>query len=184
MHMSKEAIMETAEEINTLYLASGHRVDLTKLPCGVIQMSAEDTIGEMPAIAPILESFPHDMADYVFDVKVHMLMPGQFPCIPNWHFDNVPRRKGRQQFGMVDTRKKMYLWLSGPPYTQFEDERDVPPQTWLEFDQLTSHRGVESDIFCWRLFIRATHVGILTSPPKGIVRRHSQVYLDAGKFRW
>lgn len=30
--------------------------------------------------------------DFVFDSRVHMLMPGWFPCIPGFHHDDVPRR--------------------------------------------------------------------------------------------
>lgn len=29
--------------------------------------------------------------DAVLDSRVHMLMPGWFPCIPGWHHDDVPR---------------------------------------------------------------------------------------------
>lgn len=31
--------------------------------------------------------------DIVFDSRVHMLMPGWFPCIPGWHLDDVPRTR-------------------------------------------------------------------------------------------
>lgn len=30
---------------------------------------------------------------FVFDSRVHMLMPGWFPAIPGWHHDDVPRAK-------------------------------------------------------------------------------------------
>lgn len=30
---------------------------------------------------------------YCFDSRVHMLMPGWFPCIPGWHHDDVPRTR-------------------------------------------------------------------------------------------
>jgi hypothetical protein len=29
----------------------------------------------------------------VIDTRVHMLMPGWFPCIPGWHHDDVPRTR-------------------------------------------------------------------------------------------
>jgi hypothetical protein len=29
--------------------------------------------------------------DLVIDTRVHMLMPGWWPCIPGWHHDDVPR---------------------------------------------------------------------------------------------
>jgi hypothetical protein len=31
----------------------------------------------------------HD--DWIIDSRVHMLMPGWYPCIPGWHHDDVPR---------------------------------------------------------------------------------------------
>ena len=34
---------------------------------------------------------------FCFDSRVHMLMPGWFPCIPGWHHDDVPRSRGDGQ---------------------------------------------------------------------------------------
>ena len=34
--------------------------------------------------------------DFVFDSRVHMLMPGWFPCIPGFHHDDVPRGENGQ----------------------------------------------------------------------------------------
>lgn len=31
--------------------------------------------------------------DYIIDSRVHMLMPGWYPCIPGWHLDDVPRTR-------------------------------------------------------------------------------------------
>lgn len=36
-------------------------------------------------------------ANYNFDSRVHMLMPGWFPCIPGWHHDDVPRSRSDGQ---------------------------------------------------------------------------------------
>jgi hypothetical protein len=33
----------------------------------------------------------------VVDTRVHMLMPGWFPCIPGWHHDDVPRTRSDKQ---------------------------------------------------------------------------------------
>lgn len=33
----------------------------------------------------------------VIDSRVHMLMPGWYPCIPGWHHDDVPRTRGDGQ---------------------------------------------------------------------------------------
>jgi hypothetical protein len=32
-----------------------------------------------------------DDPDFILDSRVHMLMPGWYPCIPGWHLDDVPR---------------------------------------------------------------------------------------------
>lgn len=33
----------------------------------------------------------YSLKDIVVDTRVHMLMPGWYPCIPGFHFDDVPR---------------------------------------------------------------------------------------------
>lgn len=40
-----------------------------------------------------LDGLPEDwkLDDVVLDSRVHMLMPGWYPCIPGWHHDDVPR---------------------------------------------------------------------------------------------
>lgn len=40
--------------------------------------------------------------DVVVDSRVHMLMPGWFPCIPGWHHDDVPRHPGAPELGRID----------------------------------------------------------------------------------
>lgn len=35
--------------------------------------------------------------NFSFDSRVHMLMPGWFPCIPGWHHDDVPRSRSDAQ---------------------------------------------------------------------------------------
>ena len=113
-----------------------------------------------------------------------MLMPNQYPCIPNWHYDNVPRVNGVQDFSKVKLYYPMYLWLSGPPFTEFRDGRKMEPATWVQFNQADEHRGTMSQDFQWRCFIRATHREILAPKPGDSLRRHSQVYLDAASFKW
>lgn len=39
----------------------------------------------------LTNSWPDD--DIVVDSRVHMLMPGFWPCIPGWHHDDVPRER-------------------------------------------------------------------------------------------
>lgn len=33
----------------------------------------------------------------IFDSRVHMLMPGWYPCIPGWHHDDIPRSREDKQ---------------------------------------------------------------------------------------
>lgn len=43
-----------------------------------------------------IESLPEswlEAMDLIVDTRVHMLMPGWFPCIPGWHHDDVPRTR-------------------------------------------------------------------------------------------
>lgn len=165
-------------------------IDWSKQHCGVHQASFDDMIRLMPDVTDLVtQEFPLNPSNFVWDVKVHMLMPGQFPCIPNWHYDNVPRVNNVQDFNRVTPDLPMYLWLSGAPLTEFRKGGDswlVEPRKWYRFTQEDEHRGTQADAFGWRGFIRATHKGIMPSRPRGHdpLRRHSQVYLDARNFSW
>lgn len=46
-----------------------------------------------PITRAFLEALPPDVRTYpmIVDSRVHMLMPGWYPCIPGWHHDDVPR---------------------------------------------------------------------------------------------
>lgn len=54
---------------------------------------------------PITKSFLHALSQtpwgrdkgVVVDSRVHMLMPGWWPCIPGWHHDDVPRSRADGQ---------------------------------------------------------------------------------------
>ncbi len=172
-------------------------VDWKKQHCGVIQGEYTDVLRLMPDLEEILSTFPENPEDYIWDVKVHMLMPNQYPCIPNWHRDMVPRDENlKEDESRIDTTKPMYLWLSNGPLTIFRDkegkEMPVEPKTWKRFTQEDWHCGVASDKFIWRGLIRASHKGLSISSTtvnnpfgnKDVLRRHSQVYLDASNFKW
>lgn len=164
-------------------------IDWSKQINGVHQASLGELLQHMPDLMDLVETFPDEPFNYTWDVKVHMLMPSQFPCIPNWHYDNVPRVNNKQDFDKVRIDAPMYLWLSGTPLTEFRKGDKswlVPEQEWYKFTQLDEHRGTMSDTFTWRAFVRATHHDILPANGRGHdpVRRHSQVYLDSGNFKW
>jgi hypothetical protein len=158
-------------------------IDWSKQHCGVHQSSVTTLLALMPDLKPVIDTFPDNPLDFTWDVKVHMLMPRQYPCIPNWHVDNVPRKGGVQQFDQVKLDLPMYLWVSNGPLTQFEHGY-VLPQVWHKFNQADKHRGTMASEFCWRGFIRATHSEIQPYKVEGNLRRHCQVYLDAGTYEW
>lgn len=144
----------------------------------------------MPEVKPVLHTLPEDILldseRFLVDVKVHMLMPGQWPCIPNWHTDFCPRNeKGIKVLSERDPKYRMYMWLSGPPFTEFKDGREVIPETWIEFNQFDEHRGTQATEHGWRMFVRVAPVEIAPNyPPEMWIRRHSQVYLDSETFNW
>jgi len=139
----------------------------------------------MPDFKELMDTAPINLEDYVADVKIHMLMPNMWPCIPNWHYDLVPRdSENKQDFSNIDTTQKMLLYVSGPPVTEFRDSRKITPGEWHEFTQIDEHRGVKSDAFQWRVFIRLAPKTIYQAAPESAwVRFHSQVYLEPD-FSW
>lgn len=158
-------------------------IDWSKQHCGVRQASYERTLELMPDLEPVLKTFPDAASVFSFDVKVHLLLPRQFPCIPNWHVDNVPRENGIQRFDLVRPELPMWLWLSGPPLTQFKHGY-LQAGRWHRFTQLDEHRGTAAAETGWRCFIRATHKAIRPPRDGDNLRRHSQVYLDAEGYQW
>jgi hypothetical protein len=168
--------------------------DWSKSHNGIMLCTFEQTRELMPEVMPMLDELiphlEHDVDEYVVDVKIHMLMPGEYPCIPNWHLDFVPRDKDRKKIPSQITGDKMYLWVSGAPYTEFKKDPvrvETGEFTWAEFTQRDLHRGVKSEIHTWRCFIRVIpkkfiHLGTLNV---GTIRRHTQVYIEEPDlFRW
>lgn len=131
-------------------------IDWSKQHCGVHQAPIQELVKLMPDILPALKNFPDRESNFTWDVKVHMLIPRQFPCIPGWHVDNIPREGGVQKFDKGQYDLPMYCWVSGPPLTQFMNGY-VLPEVWHKFTQSDLHRGNCANSFCWRGFIRATH---------------------------
>lgn len=75
--------------------------------------------------------------------KTYELMPGEWPCIPNWHCDFVPRDLNLKRLPeKVTPGVKMYFWISGAPFTEFKRGNEsylVEPKKWIEFDQRDLH---------------------------------------------
>lgn len=172
-----------------------HNIDWSKSHNGVMLCSFEETVKLMPEVTGILEELKPTLElpveDYLVDVKIHMLMPKQWPCIPNWHYDFMPRDEEGNRIPAKASPLKMYMWLSGTPLTEYKDaitkvEYKKPAQVWHSFTQLDLHRGTMSDEHTWRCFIRVipkqfVHKHTINT---GQIRRHTQVYLDSQRFRW
>lgn len=159
---------------------------IRKLSPGLFHCPLEESVKLLPDLKSVIDQAPLISGEnYVIDVKVHMLMPNQWPCIPNWHFDNVPRDKDLNQlWDKRDSSKKMFLWCSNEPYTEFE-WGFVEPQKWTEFTQFDLHRGTMSSKHIWRLWMRICPTSLLAPAPKEQwIRVHSQVYLDVYSFKW
>jgi len=159
------------------------KINWSNQHCGVYHAPFLKAMELMPDLEELLYTFPDDPLNFTFDIKVHMLMPRQYPCIPNWHTDNVPRVNGIQQFQAVRPELPMYLWLSGAPLTQFKHGY-VLPDVWHRFTQLDEHRGTPAADFGWRGFIRASHKDLIPAKTGDWLRRHSQVYLDSETYQW
>lgn len=172
-------------------------IDWSKQHCGIIHGQAEDVRNHMPDLRELMDSFPENENDYVWDVKVHMLMPNQYPAIPNWHRDMVPRNeKGQEDFSRITTEYPLWLWVSGDPLTKFMLEDgyayEIKPKEWYKFTQNDIHCAQKSERFQWRGLIRATHKNLNMNSKnvnnpfgiKSVIRRHAQVYLDANNFKW
>ena len=201
-------------ELDTFY--PGPKTDLVfpdellcTLPCGLISCPLPVAYEALPELAPLYDSCPvEDPADWVIDVKIHMLQPETFPCIPDWHCDAVPRgADGKTQFDKTTPEAPMWLWVSGHPETRFAanmavidkieshadlssnaDKFDVEmceSQRWYRFTQLSPHQGRAAEKFCWRIFARITHKSIApANPTSSVLRRHAQVYLDSSRVSW
>lgn len=69
----------------------------------------------------------------LIDSRVHMLMPGMYPCIPGWHHDDVPRERsdGQPNYDNPSYKAEHCMALFGDcSLTEFalgEHEIDIPP---------------------------------------------------------
>ncbi len=52
-------------------------------------------------------------APLVIDSRVHMLMPGWYPCIPGWHHDDVPRTRsdGQPNYEDIDGNRSEHIMM-------------------------------------------------------------------------
>lgn len=82
-----------------------------------------------------LNALPEDWktTNLSIDSRVHMLMPGMFPCIPGWHHDDVPRERSDGQPNYENPSYSaehcMALWgdCSLTEFAVGEHEVEIPP---------------------------------------------------------
>jgi len=166
-------------------------IDWSEQKCGIHRGNILDVMMYMPDVYFLIKKtfIEKDLHNFIWDVKVHMLMPNQYPCIPNWHYDNVPRVNNKQDFDLIQKDKPMYIWVSNEPLTEFRKDGEswfIKEKTWTKITQLDEHRGSMSKDFQWRGFIRATHKDIAPQNDSNHnpIRQHTQVYLDVKEFQW
>lgn len=210
-----ETLMAYALHAPLLIKQTAIRFDPTQLEigtCGLFRAPLHLAAGLMPEMANLIDSVPVARPEnYELDIKVHMLMAGQYPCIPNWHTDMVPRPSVTPRFDLIDVDEEpMLLWISDGPETEFlrntvwmpqpprshrhisefiRTDRPltklITPNSWYAMDQRTPHRGTQATKSGWRVFARVTPKSIAPQRPvHSVIRRHAQVYIDASEFSW
>ncbi|MDB4461418.1 hypothetical protein N9043_00550 [bacterium] len=182
--------------------------DISEFSCGVLRGSFDDCLQYAPYVSDVIESTNLDLKDYEVDVKLHMLMAGQYSCIGGWHCDFIPRKQGVLDYSdeSLYEDEGMFIWVSGEPTPIFLSEDfnvsgsvgshvdldrkiqeskvsklKLKPEKWYQFSRLSPHIGTVCTENSWRVFIRLTHRDLV--PENNIEnhnRRHAQVYLPQG----
>jgi nitrogen fixation protein len=157
---------------------------------GVMLCDFEKTKELMPEVAPLIDDLissgqlEEAPENYLVDVKIHMLIQGMYPCIPSWHRDFQPRNCNGKREKTVKCNRKMYMWISGAPSTEYKNDLGETykkePQTWSSFTRQDLHRGTKCELKnTWRCLIRVIPKDFVhdITINAGQIRRHTQVYL-------
>lgn len=99
-----------------------------------------------PITASFLSNLPREFffdETATIDTRVHMLMPGWYPCIPGWHHDDVSRNtptgqpnyiepayRTRHVLGLVNADIAPTEFLEGPVQVSEPDESGVIYKAW------------------------------------------------------
>jgi len=123
--------------------------------CGLFRAPLDRAYSAMPYMTPLIASAVdlvgvNNATDWEVDIKVHMLMPGQYPCIPNWHTDMVPRDDSGLRFDLIKgDEPPMYLWISDGPETEFlarPQVMDVQPGSHREIARFIRRAGPDPQV--------------------------------------
>jgi len=150
--------------------------------------------------------------DCIVDSRITLCQKGQYPSIPGWHCDFVPRPKGQPDLSLVSDKVRHYMIVladkEGHSCTEFlmnafeceidennvwqslDDEcKALQPRGFqikegelLSFSQLDVHRAVPATCGGWRIFMRLT-TGLALEPVNEI-RTQVQVYVPMNKAGW
>ncbi len=66
-----------------------------------------------PITRAFIQCLPYSFIDgpLIIDSRVHMLMPGWYPCIPGWHHDDVPRTAPNGQPNYYDSLRSQHVMM-------------------------------------------------------------------------
>lgn len=167
--------------------------------CGSITKSILNSISNLE-----LFQIPWDLnQQIVIDTRVTMTMPGQYPSIPGWHCDDVPRPNGQPDMRLIKSEVKHLMCILSDKEdvscTEFvtenvdvdldenrvwasldEEINKLKPMTGfikpgqiVLFDQNTIHRASPTKQGGWRLFFRLSYTH---RKPINEIRKQVQVY--------
>lgn len=123
-----------------------------------------------------LKSLPFDWccSPLVIDSRVHMLMPGWYPCIPGWHHDDVPRVRsdGQPEYEAPTDRAEHILMLVNAHLAPTEfalgnASFDVPPIGRVIYEDW--HKEVN-------LAIKSQELDVYSAPDKTLVKFNDRTW--------
>lgn len=168
---------------------------------------------------PYLTDYAREMIDHVplsggyryvlLDLKVHDLLPGQYPCLPGWHCDGFvdPRQEGREErhhlfvtgqgalteFLDREVELELPLKVRGKALLQLFRKQlnrkdwepaPIPSCQWVRFGRRDFHRGPKAKKAERRLLMRITESDVLR-PNKRVERytknERARVYSKNGE---
>lgn len=123
-----------------------------------------------------LNKLPEDWfnGQLVIDSRVHMLMPGWYPCIPGWHHDDVPRVRsdGQPEYEAPTDRAEHILMLVNAHLAPTEFALgvapfDVPPLGKVIYEEW--HNEVN-------LAIKTQELIVQSAPDKTLVKFNDRTW--------
>lgn len=165
-----------------------------------------------PITKAFIDGYLLDKTGWIIDSRVHMLMPGWYPCIPGWHHDDIPRSAthGQPNYDNPEYEAMHRMCVIGasamPQFLRDEItldkvENDVVYKVWndeinskvrstytadsgdvLEFGPQDFHRGMPAEKDCWRFFIRASRN--TQRHFHNEIRKQVQVYMSELEAGW